>query len=56
MLRVALLLYYRVGWLSRGYLVRVSMHNLPDTVFRSRDHRNPQSVWGDFLPITNLGL
>ena len=56
MLRVALLLYYRFGWLSRGYRGCVSMHNLPVTVFRSRDHRNPQSVWDDFLPITNLGL
>jgi len=32
------------------------MHNLPDTVFRSTDARNPQSEWDDLLPSANLGL
>ena len=32
------------------------MHNLPSTTFRSKDHRSPQSEWGDFLPLANLGL
>jgi hypothetical protein len=32
------------------------MHNLPSAVFRSKDHRNPQSVWGDVLSPANLGL
>ena len=44
-LRVELLLYHRLCWLSRGYRVCVPMHNLPLTVFRSKDHRRPQGVW-----------
>jgi len=32
------------------------MHNLPHTVFRSKDHRNPQSGWGDILSSANLDL
>src|SRR5918998_349117 len=32
------------------------MHNLPGTVFGSKDHRNPQSDWGNFLASANLGL
>jgi hypothetical protein len=32
------------------------MHNFPCTVFRSKDHRSPQSEWGDFLPFANLAL
>ena len=32
------------------------VHDLPGPVFRSKDHRSPQSVWGDILPSTNLGL
>jgi len=42
--------------LSRYYRVCVSMHYLPDTVFGSKDHRNPHSVWGDILPSANFGL
>jgi hypothetical protein len=55
-LRVDLFLYHRFRWLSCGYRVCVTMHNLPDTVFRSKDHRNPQSEWGDLLPSVNLSL
>ena len=32
------------------------MHNLPLTVFRPNDHRNPQSDWGDILTSANLRL
>src|SRR6266702_7998432 len=32
------------------------MHHLPGAVFRSKDHRHPQSDWGDILPSANLGL
>jgi hypothetical protein len=32
------------------------MHNLPDPVFRSKDHRNPQSAWSDILSSAKLGL
>jgi hypothetical protein len=32
------------------------MHNLPVTTFRSKDHRSPQSEWGDLLASSNLGL
>jgi hypothetical protein len=31
------------------------MHNLPLTVFRPKDHRNPQGDWGDIFPSPNLG-
>src|SRR5688572_15752933 len=31
------------------------MHYLPLTVFRPKDHRNPQSDWGDILTSGNLG-
>jgi hypothetical protein len=31
------------------------MHYLPLTVFRPKDHRNPQSDWGDILTSANLG-
>jgi hypothetical protein len=51
-----LLLNHRFRWLRRGYRVCVSMYNLPDTVFGAKDHRSPQSVWGDILPSANLGL
>ncbi len=54
---VALVLYHRFGWLSRGYGVCVSMHYLPPTVsFRSEDHLTAHSVWGYVLPPTHLGL
>src|SRR5262249_35846251 len=43
-------------WLSRGDRVGVAMDHLPDTVFRSKDRRHPQSQWGDILPSANLGL
>src|SRR5829696_8319938 len=55
-LRVDLLLQYRLYWLIRGYGVCVPMHNLPLTVFRSKDHRNPQSAWSDILSSAKLGL
>src|ERR671920_311887 len=43
-LRVALLLYHRLCWLSGDYGVSVTMHNLPLTIFfRSKDHRCPHS-------------
>jgi hypothetical protein len=32
------------------------MHYLPGALLRSKDHRNPQSKWGDILPSANLGL
>src|SRR5215208_2230426 len=55
-LRVGLLLYHRFGCLSGGYGVRVSVHGLPHTVFRSKDHRRAHSVWGDLLTCTYLSL
>jgi hypothetical protein len=32
------------------------MHYLPLTLFRSKDHRNPQSGWGEVLPSAKLDL
>jgi hypothetical protein len=32
------------------------MYNLPDPVFRSKDHGRPQSDWGDSIASGNLGL
>src|SRR3712207_9028388 len=32
------------------------MHNLPGTIFGSKDHRNPQSNWANILASANLGL
>jgi len=32
------------------------MHNLPGAIFRSKDHRNPQSERCGILPSANLGL
>ena len=55
-LRVDLLLDHRLCWLRGGYGVCVPMHNLPLTVFRSKDHRSPHSVRGDVLPGADLGL
>ncbi len=55
-LRVDLVLYHRLCWLSRGYGVCVPMHYLPGTLFRSKDHRRPQSGWGDLFPSAYLGL
>jgi hypothetical protein len=43
-------------WLGRTYLVRVPMHYLPGILFRSKDHRDPQIVWGDILPSAKLAL
>jgi hypothetical protein len=34
----------------------MSMHNLPSALFRSEDHRNPQSERGGILPSANLGF
>src|SRR6266568_7561232 len=51
-----LLLYDRFDWLSRGDRVGVSMHHLPDTVFRSKDRRHPQIDWDDILPSAKLSL
>ncbi len=53
---VELLLYHRLCGLSGGNGVRVPMHYLPGALFRSKDHRNPQSERGDVLPPANLGL
>jgi hypothetical protein len=53
---VDLLLDHRFGWLSRGYGVCVPMHYLPGAVFRSKDHRSPQSPWGSLLSPADLGL
>src|SRR5215207_4039395 len=55
-LRVDQFLYHRFWCLSRGYRVCVSMHNLPDTTFSSKDHRSPQSERGDIFPSANLGF
>src|SRR3954471_16393092 len=32
------------------------MHDLPRTVLGLKDHREPQSVWGDIVTPTELGL
>jgi hypothetical protein len=50
-----LLLDHRLCCLSGGYGVCVPMHYLPLTVFRSKDHRSPQSDWGDIFAFANLG-
>src|SRR5215207_8114710 len=50
------LLYHRSGWLSRGYRVSVSVHNLPGALFRPKDARDAHSHRGDILPSANLGL
>ena len=34
----------------------MTMHYLPLTVFRSKNHRNPQSEWGDILASAKLSL
>ena len=46
-LRVELLLYHRLCWLSRGYGICVPMHYLPVTFLRPKDHRNPKSERGN---------
>src|SRR5919202_3385940 len=53
---VALLLYYRLRWLTGGYGVCVPMHYLPGALLGSKAHRNPQSYWGGILTLANLGL
>jgi hypothetical protein len=55
-LRVELLLYYRFGWLGRGYGIGVPMHYLPLTLFWPKDHRNPQIKRGYILTSADLGL
>ena len=32
------------------------MHDLPGALFRAKDHRNPQSGWGEVLHCANLDL
>src|SRR3712207_32595 len=32
------------------------MNDLPHAIFRSKDHRSPQSDWGELLTSANLGL
>ena len=54
-LRVDLLLYHRFRWLSRGYWIGVSMHNLPNTVFTPKDARNAQGNRSEILASANLG-
>jgi hypothetical protein len=34
----------------------MTMHDLPDTLFRSKDARNPQSNRGELFRSANLGL
>src|SRR3712207_8407428 len=31
------------------------MHDLPGALFESKNHRNPQSDWGDIFTSANLG-
>ncbi len=45
----ALFLYHRIDWPGGGYRVCMPMQNLPGALFRSKDHRNPQSEWDDIL-------
>src|SRR5918993_4652129 len=54
-LQVALFLYHRLDRLSGGSRVCVPMHNLPPTLFRSKDHRNPQSDGSNIHTSANLG-
>src|ERR687898_2688906 len=53
---VGLLLYHRLCWPSRGYGVRVPMHNLPCALFGPEDARDPQGDRSDVLPPPDLGL
>src|SRR5687768_9781818 len=46
---VGLLLYHRLCWPSRGYGVRVPMHNLPCALFGPEDARDPQGDRSDVL-------
>ena len=55
-LRVGLLLYDRLGWLSGGYGVCVTMHYFPLSLFRPKDRRNPHGNRADIIPPLNLGL
>src|SRR3712207_4809719 len=55
-LRVELLLDHRLCWLSCGYGVCVPMYHLPRTVFRPKDHRDPQCGWGEVLHPAHLDL
>src|SRR5687767_6770796 len=55
-LRAGLLLDHRLRWLSRGYRVGVSVYHLPGPIFWPKDHRNPQSKWGEILSSADLGL
>jgi hypothetical protein len=43
-LGMGLLLDHRLGWLSGGYGLRVSVHHLPLTLFGSKDHRGAHGV------------
>src|SRR3712207_1158802 len=43
-------------WLSRGYLVRVSMYYLPSAPCGPKDHRSPQIVGSNFLPCAEFAL
>src|SRR5215208_2543711 len=52
---VGLLLDHRLGWLGRGYGVRVSVHHLPLTLFGSKDHRGAHGVRGDLFLPADLG-
>src|SRR5215217_6834709 len=55
-LRVGLLLDQRLCWLSCGYRVCMSVHNLPLTFFGSKDHRSPKSPRADIFASADLGL
>jgi hypothetical protein len=51
-----LLLNDRFGWPSRRNRVCVPVHDLPNAVFGTHDHRDPQTDGGDGLMSANLGL
>ncbi len=53
---LGLILYHRLCWLSLGYRVCVSMHNLPGAILWSKGHRDPQIAWGDFLSPADLRI
>src|SRR5215210_8255173 len=52
----SLVMYQRFYRPSRGYRVRVTMHDLPGVVFGSKDRRNPQIVVSDILPPADLAF
>ena len=55
-LGVGLLPYHRLGLLRSGNGIRVPMHYLPLTPFKSKDHRDSQGAWSDILTSVDLDL